>query len=50
MYETYKVLREGSIWIYRILLAYDSSYRILHYSGDSDGAVATRGTRQWIKA
>ena len=50
MYDTYKVLREGSIWIYRILLGYGNKYRLMHYSGDSDGAVATRGTRQWIKA
>lgn len=25
-----------------------NNYRILHYSGTSDGAVPTRGTRQWM--
>ena len=49
MYETYHVFREGSIWIYNMLLKYGNKYRLLHYSGDTDGAVATRGTRQWIQ-
>lgn len=47
MYETYQAFREGSIWIYNIMLGY-SWYNILHYSGDTDGAVATLGTRRWI--
>lgn len=25
-------------------------YRLLHYSGTTDGAVPTHGTKQWIKA
>jgi carboxypeptidase C (cathepsin A) len=47
MYKTYQAFREGSIWIYNIMLGY-SWYNILHYSGDTDGAVATLGTRRWI--
>jgi Serine carboxypeptidase len=50
MYETYRVQREGSIWIYNILLSYGNKYRLMHYSGDTDGEVATIGTRQWIHA
>lgn len=48
MYATYQAFREGSIWIYNILLGYTDLYRIMHYSGDTDGAVATLGTRRWI--
>lgn len=47
MYNTYQAFREGSIWIYHTLLGYPK-YRIMHYSGDTDGAVATLGTRRWI--
>ena len=32
-------------WIYPIL---QGRYKILKYSGDTDGAVATYGTQQWI--
>jgi len=45
--ENYLGLREASIWIYNILLGYPR-YRLMHYSGDTDGAVATLGTRRWI--
>lgn len=48
MYPTYQAFREGSIWIYNILKGYTSNYKLLHYSGDTDGAVATLGTRRWI--
>ena len=48
MYSTYQAFREGSIWIYNIMLGYSDWYSILHYSGDTDGAVATLGTRRWI--
>ena len=34
---------EGSEWIYKILMNYD--YKILFFSGDTDGAVPTYGTR-----
>jgi serine carboxypeptidase-like clade 1 len=37
---------EGSLWIYTVL---QNKYRILFYSGDTDGAVPTFGTRQWIQ-
>jgi len=44
---TYKLQKEGSYWIYPILAA--NGIRILHYSGDTDGAVPTIGTKRWIK-
>jgi carboxypeptidase C (cathepsin A) len=47
MYATYMSYREGSVWIYPILKAY--GYRLLHYSGDTDGAIPTLGTRTWIQ-
>ena len=37
---------EGSFWIYPILKSY--GYRILFFSGDTDGAVPTLGTKRWI--
>ena len=39
---------EGSFWIYKIFLQYAPKYRMLFFSGDTDGAVPTYGTRQWI--
>jgi hypothetical protein len=39
--------QEASLWIYRIL-AY-TPIRMLFYSGDTDGAVTTLGTRTWIR-
>ena len=42
----YKSQTEGSIWTYKIL---KNKIRILIYSGDTDGAVNTYGTRRWIK-
>lgn len=35
----------GSQWIYEALAG---KYRMLHYSGDLDGAVPTLGTQNWI--
>ncbi len=35
----------ASQWIYPLL---KGKYKILKYSGDTDGAVATYGTQQWI--
>jgi hypothetical protein len=43
----YQTFVEGSSWIYPILKDY--GYKLLHYSGDTDGAVATLGTRRWIQ-
>jgi len=44
--KTYKLQPEASYWIYPILAA--NGIRILHYSGDTDGAVPTIGTKRWI--
>eukprot|EP00350_Pseudokeronopsis_sp_OXSARD2_P006968 CAMPEP_0170544386 /NCGR_PEP_ID=MMETSP0211-20121228/3164_1 /TAXON_ID=311385 /ORGANISM="Pseudokeronopsis sp., Strain OXSARD2" /LENGTH=232 /DNA_ID=CAMNT_0010848019 /DNA_START=578 /DNA_END=1276 /DNA_ORIENTATION=+ len=41
----YQELPEGSIWIYPLLRG---KYRIMKYSGDTDGVVPTLGTRRWI--
>lgn len=35
----------ASEWIYKLL---KDKYRILHYSGDTDGAVPTLGTVRWL--
>lgn len=43
---SYHELDECSMWIYPILR---NQTRILKYSGDTDGAVPTAGTRDWIK-
>lgn len=37
---------EGSYWIYPLLKA--NGYKILVYSGDTDGAVPSYGTQRWI--
>jgi len=37
----YKSGSEGSQWVYEALFG---KYRMLHYSGDTDGAVPTLGT------
>lgn len=36
---------KGSQWVYEAL---HGKYRMLHYSGDVDGAVSTIGTQGWI--
>lgn len=36
---------DASAWIYKEMM---SSYKLMHYSGNSDGAVPTSGTRAWI--
>jgi len=41
----YTALIEGSIWIYQQLR---NRYKVMVYSGDTDGAVATWGTKWWI--
>lgn len=45
--ENYAYQYEGSYWIYKVLLNYN--YKILIFSGDTDGAVPTYGTRRWLK-
>ena len=42
----YHCQTEASIWIYPIL---QNKYRIMFYSGDTDGAVPTYGSKQWIQ-
>ena len=42
----YRSQPEGSLWIYFLL---QNKVRMLFYSGDTDGAVPTWGTRQWIE-
>lgn len=45
---TYHYQYEGSSWIYPIMKSYP--YKILVFSGDTDGAVPTLGTRRWIES
>ena len=42
----YTMLEKATLWIYPILK--QGGYRILKYSGDTDGAVPTYGTEKWI--
>jgi hypothetical protein len=42
----YHEQHEASMWIYPIL---KNKYQLLFYSGDTDGAVATYGSKQWIE-
>jgi len=44
----YVIEPQGSQWIYEELAA-KGKYKMLHYSGDTDGAVATIGTENWIE-
>ena len=41
----YHMQTEGSLWIYKVL---KNKYKIMFYSGDTDGAVPLWGSRQWI--
>ncbi len=41
----YHLQEEGSYWIYSML---KNQYKILIFSGDTDGAVPTYGTERWI--
>jgi hypothetical protein len=45
--DNYHMQLEGSLFIYKILMQY--GYKILFYSGDTDGAVPTLGTRRWME-
>ena len=42
----YHVQDEASIWIYPVLR---NKYKLMFYSGDTDGAVSTYGSKEWIK-
>lgn len=42
----YHEQREASMWIYNILR---NQTKLLFFSGDTDGAVTTYGTKRWIK-
>ena len=37
----------GSVWIYNNFM--EHGYRIMHYSGTTDAAIPTHGTKMWIK-
>ena len=41
----YHVQDEASMWIYPILR---NKYKLMFYSGDTDGAIPTYGTKRWI--
>lgn len=41
----YHVQDEASMWIYQILR---NKYHLMFYSGDTDGAIPTYGTKRWI--
>ncbi len=45
--KNYRLQTEASLWIYKILLQYP--YKMLFFSGDTDGAVPTAGSRKWIE-
>lgn len=42
----YKTQFDGSVWIYESMMK--ENYKLLHYSGNTDGAVPTSGTEEWI--
>lgn len=44
----YHIQVEASMWIYPVLKA--AGVRMMHYSGDRDGAVPTYGTKGWVKS
>ncbi len=44
----YHLQAEASLWIYKIFL--QNNYKMLFYSGDTDGAIPTYGSRKWIES
>lgn len=45
----YSSSTKGSQWIWEEMKNSGKDYRLLKYSGDTDGAVPTIGTEHWIK-
>ena len=45
---SYQIEQEASMWIYKVLQM--NGIRMMHYSGDTDGAVPTYGTKRWIES
>lgn len=45
--DNYHYQNEASEWIYKVLKG--AGIRMFHYSGDTDGAVPTAGTKRWIQ-
>jgi len=46
VYTEYKLTKEGSFWIYPVLKA--AGIRMMFYSGETDGALPTYATKEWI--
>jgi len=44
----YQVQKRGSIWIYKAMRR--MNYKMLFFSGDTDGIVPTLGSQRWIKS
>lgn len=42
----YHLQNEASLWIYNVLI--NSGIKMMFYSGDTDGAIPTWGSKQWI--
>jgi hypothetical protein len=47
IFKTYKVQREGSLWIYEVLKHYN--YKMLAINGDVDAEVTLRGVWKWLR-
>lgn len=47
VFDKWQWQKEASRWIYKVLRG--SGIKMMHYSGDTDGAVPTAGTKRWIK-
>ena len=45
--ENWKIQNEASLWIYRVFRG-KQNLRMLFFSGDTDGAVPTLGSRRWL--
>jgi hypothetical protein len=45
--ESYQLQQEASLWIYDVLRV--NGIKMLFYSGETDGAIPTYGSKEWIK-